>query len=84
MGHFKETIYNDKNRIVLPKCTRKTQHKVCANILPRTTWHKKWCIKEVGGDNGPEPIISRVYEHRSKKVYPVLLWLDGGLLTGPD
>ncbi|GFS42173.1 hypothetical protein Acr_00g0078340 [Actinidia rufa] len=38
----------------------------------------------VGGDTGSRPPITRVYGRRSKKAYPVLLWLDSGLLTGPD
>ncbi|GFS36117.1 hypothetical protein Acr_00g0044170 [Actinidia rufa] len=38
----------------------------------------------VGGDTGSRPPITRVYSRRSKKAYPVLLWLDSGLLTGPD
>ncbi|GFZ14592.1 hypothetical protein Acr_24g0007820 [Actinidia rufa] len=38
----------------------------------------------VGGDTGSRPPITRVYGRRSKKAYPVLLWLDSGLLTRPD
>ncbi|GFZ08222.1 hypothetical protein Acr_20g0000300 [Actinidia rufa] len=38
----------------------------------------------VGGDTGLIPPINRVYSRRSKKAYPVSLWLDSGLLTGPD
>ncbi|GFY95331.1 hypothetical protein Acr_10g0007160 [Actinidia rufa] len=38
----------------------------------------------VGGDTGSRPPITRVYGRRSKKAYPVSLWLDSGLLTGPD
>ncbi|GFZ08865.1 hypothetical protein Acr_20g0006730 [Actinidia rufa] len=38
----------------------------------------------VGGDTGSRPSITRVYGRRSKKAYPVSLWLDSGLLTGPD
>ena len=37
-----------------------------------------------GGDIGPRPAISRVYGCRSKKAYPVSLWLDSGLSTEPD
>ncbi|GFZ04984.1 hypothetical protein Acr_17g0005560 [Actinidia rufa] len=38
----------------------------------------------VGGYTGSRPTISRVYSRRSKKAYPVSLWLDSGLPTGPD
>ncbi|GFS34711.1 bifunctional inhibitor/lipid-transfer protein/seed storage 2S albumin superfamily protein [Actinidia rufa] len=38
----------------------------------------------VGGDTRSRPPITRVYGRRSKKAYPVSLWLDSGLLTGPD
>ncbi|GFS42606.1 hypothetical protein Acr_00g0080840 [Actinidia rufa] len=38
----------------------------------------------VGGDTGSRPPVTRVYGRRSKKAYPVSLWLDSGLLTGPD
>ncbi|GFZ15815.1 hypothetical protein Acr_25g0002240 [Actinidia rufa] len=38
----------------------------------------------VGGDTGSRPTITRVYSRRSKKAYPVSLWLDSGLPTGPD
>ncbi|GFZ04923.1 hypothetical protein Acr_17g0004950 [Actinidia rufa] len=38
----------------------------------------------VGGDSGSRPPITRVYSRRSKKAYPVSLWLDSGLFTGPD
>ncbi|GFZ02409.1 hypothetical protein Acr_15g0010170 [Actinidia rufa] len=38
----------------------------------------------VGGDTGSKPPITRVYGRRSKKAYPVSLWLDSGMLTGPD
>ncbi|GFS34415.1 hypothetical protein Acr_00g0033910 [Actinidia rufa] len=38
----------------------------------------------VGGDTGSRPPITRVYSRRSKKAYPVSLWLDSGLFTGPD
>ncbi|GFZ01399.1 multidrug resistance-associated protein 14 [Actinidia rufa] len=40
--------------------------------------------RHIGGDTGSRPPITRVYSCRSKKAYPVLLWLDSGLLTGPD
>ncbi|GFY87387.1 hypothetical protein Acr_05g0010260 [Actinidia rufa] len=38
----------------------------------------------VGGDTGSRPPITCVYSCRSKKAYSVSLWLDSGLLTGPD
>ncbi|GFS42491.1 hypothetical protein Acr_00g0080110 [Actinidia rufa] len=38
----------------------------------------------VGGDTGSRPPITRVYSRRSKKAYPVSLWLDSGLPTGSD
>ncbi|GFS39599.1 hypothetical protein Acr_00g0063910 [Actinidia rufa] len=38
----------------------------------------------VGWDTESRPPITRVYRRRSKKTYPVSLWLDSGLLTGPD
>ena len=38
----------------------------------------------VGGDTGPKSTISRVCGRRSKKAYPVSLWLNCGLPTGPD
>ncbi|GFY97444.1 hypothetical protein Acr_11g0017500 [Actinidia rufa] len=38
----------------------------------------------VGGDTGSRPPITRVYNRRSKKAYPVSLWLDSGLFTGPN
>ncbi|GFZ09160.1 hypothetical protein Acr_20g0009680 [Actinidia rufa] len=41
-------------------------------------------ILSYGGDTGSRPPITRVYGRRSKKAYPVSLWLDSGLLTGPD
>ncbi|GFZ15800.1 hypothetical protein Acr_25g0002090 [Actinidia rufa] len=37
-----------------------------------------------GGDTGCRPPITRVYSRRSKQAYPVSLWLDSGLPTGPD
>ncbi|GFS41429.1 multidrug resistance-associated protein 14 [Actinidia rufa] len=40
--------------------------------------------RHIGGDTGSRPPIIRVYSYRSKKAYPVLLWLVSGLLTGPD
>ncbi|GFY90942.1 hypothetical protein Acr_07g0011380 [Actinidia rufa] len=41
-------------------------------------WESWW------GYTGSRPPITRVYGRRSKKAYPVSLWLDSGLLTGPD
>ncbi|GFZ09879.1 hypothetical protein Acr_21g0004780 [Actinidia rufa] len=40
--------------------------------------------RRIGGDTGSRPTISRVYSRRSKKAYPVSLWLNSGLPTGPD
>ena len=37
-----------------------------------------------GGDTGSRPLITCIYSRRSKKAYPVSLWLDSGLPTGPD
>ncbi|GFZ19564.1 hypothetical protein Acr_28g0002690 [Actinidia rufa] len=41
-------------------------------------------LGRVGGDTGSRPPITRVYSRRSKKAYPVSLWLDSGLFTRPD
>ncbi|GFZ14806.1 hypothetical protein Acr_24g0009960 [Actinidia rufa] len=38
----------------------------------------------VGGNTGSRPPITHVYSRRSKKAYPVSLWLDSGLFTRPD